>query len=154
MSSPAKKRQDAIKDLVSHYPIEDQLELVELLKKKYGIETNQAQVSRDLRRLQISKQSHPDKKIYSLPSHNVHRDILLLGIQDIDCNESMIVIRTMPGIAPFVGDYIDQQENLEILGSIAGENTIFIVPRSARNIQETCKALCHALFFKKGSLHE
>lgn len=142
-------RQEAIKELIKSHPIEDQETLVELIKKKYGIETNQSIVSRDLRQLGVSKHQVNNRMIYELKEYDASREILRLAIIEVDHNESLIVIKTLPGLADFVGDYLDMQEDLPILGNIAGENTIFVTPRAKTSIFELYKEICKVLYFKE-----
>ena len=52
-----KLRQEALKELIGLYPVEDQTTLASLLKQKYNIDTNQSIVSRDLRELRDKKNS-------------------------------------------------------------------------------------------------
>lgn len=146
------KRQDAIVDLLKKVAVSDQNQIVELLKKHYGIETNQVTVSRDLRKLGVVKQLINDALIYNLPKTDVKAEILRLALVDISYNEVMIVIKTHPGLAAFVGDYIDQNQELEVLGSLAGENAVFVVPKSIKKIKNIYEALCENLNFKKKDL--
>lgn len=145
------KRQDAIVDLLKKVAVFDQNQIVELLKKHYGIETNQVTISRDLRKLGVVKQLINDALIYNLPKTDVKAEILRLALVDISYNEVMIVIKTHPGLAAFVGDYIDQNQELEVLGSLAGENVVFVVPKSIKKIKNIYDALCENLNFKKKS---
>lgn len=141
-------RQEAIKELIKSHPIEDQETLVELIKKKYGIDTNQSIVSRDLRQLGVSKHQVNNRMIYELKEYDASREILRLAIIEVDHNESLVVIKTLPGLADFVGDYLDMQEDLPILGNIAGENTIFVAPKKQSQIESLFRDICTALYYK------
>lgn len=143
-----KTRQEAIIDLLKKYALSDQNQIVDLLKKDHGIDTNQAAVCRDLRKIGVVKQLINDAFIYNLPQTDVKTEILRLALVDISYNEVMIVIKTQPGLAAFVGDYIDQSEELEVLGSLAGENVVFVTPQSIKNIKRTFATLCQKLNFK------
>lgn len=138
-------RHDAIKELIKTFAISDQEALVELLAKHYDIQTTQAAVSRDLRRLGIVK----TKEGYEAPDLDVTAEILKLALVDIVHNESLIVIKTYPALADFVGDYIDQQDDLDILGCLSGENVVFVTPLSIKQIKKTYTALCKKLHFKQ-----
>lgn len=148
----AQKRKNAIVDLLKKVAVSDQNQLVELLKKYHGIETNQVTVSRDLRKLGVVKQFTNDTLIYNLPQTDIETEILRLALIDVSYNEVMIVIKTYPGLAAFVGDYIDQNQDLEVLGSLAGENTVFVVPKSIKKIKNIYDTLCENLNFKKKDL--
>lgn len=142
-------RHEAIKELIKTHPIEDQETLVELIKKKYGIETNQSIVSRDLRQLGASKHLVNNRMIYEVKEYDASREILRLAIIEVDHNETLVVIKTLPGLADFVGDYLDMQEELPILGNIAGENTLFVAPRAKTSISTLYKQICQVLYFKE-----
>lgn len=143
------KRQNAIVDVLKKVAVSDQNKLVELLKKHHGIETNQVTVSRDLRKLGVVKQLINNDLIYCLPQTDVKTEILRLALIDITYNEVMIVIKTYPALADFVGDYIDQNLELDVLGNLAGENTVFVTPKSVKKIKQTYDLLCEKLNFKK-----
>ena len=148
----AQKRQNAIVDLLKRVDVSDQKQLVELLKKHHGIDTNQVTVSRDLRKLGVVKHVINDTLVYTLPQTDVKKEILRLALLDISHNEVMIVIKTHAGLAAFVGDYIDHHQDLEVLGCLAGENTVFVSPKSIKKIKQTYETLCETLNFKKKDL--
>lgn len=148
MSTTPKDRQKSIKDLISKEAISDQKQLVEMLKKRFGIETNQAVVSRDLRKLNATKKLINGILVYEFPEVDVTIELLRLALFDIQHNETMIVITTYPGLADFVGDCLDQHTDLEILGCLAGENVVFVTPKSIKNIVKTYKSICQKLHFK------
>lgn len=145
----AESRQAAIQELVKKRTVSDQKQLVELLWEHYKIETNQAVVSRDLRKLGMIKKMVNGALIYELPDVDVSAELLRLALIDINYNESMIVIKTYPALAGFVGDCLDQLEDLEILGCLAGENAVFVTPKSTKHIQKTYEKICDKFHFKK-----
>lgn len=144
-----KTRQEAIKELIKKHPIEEQATLVQLIKDTYGIETNQSIISRDLRAMGVSKQKIGSKMVYELKDIDASREILHLGVLAVDRNETTIVIKTLPGLAAFVGDFLDMHEDLAILGTIAGENTVFVAPRIIKEIETTFNQICTILHVKK-----
>jgi transcriptional regulator of arginine metabolism len=141
-------RKEAIQELIKELPIENQETIVELLKEKYGITTNQSIVSRDLRELNVTKRKFKDALIYELQELNVHKEILRLGVVDVLHNETMIVIKTLPGLAAFVGDYLDAFEGIDLLATLAGENIVFVTPLSIKNIDKVFEAICKIVHFK------
>lgn len=143
------KRQTAIQELVKTQIIEDQTALIELLQKQYGIVTNQAAISRDLRKLGIHKRVHEGTTAYELPKIDIVSEILRYAVVSVRRNESMIVINTIEGTAAFVGDYLDKQHDLAILGTLAGENIVFVAPQSTQNIEELYNQLCHRIKVKE-----
>ena len=142
-------RQKAIKELVKRFAISDQKQLIELLFEHYKIETNQAVVSRDLRKLSVIKKIINGVLTYEIPSVDITTEILRLALIEINHNESMIVIKTHPGLADFVGDCVDQHTDLEVLGCLAGENVVFITPKSVKNINKIYKTICEKFHFKQ-----
>lgn len=149
MDSTIEARYRAIKAIISEELVEDQATLALLLKSKHGIDANQVQVSRDLRKLGIGKKKVADRMVYELPQFDQRREILRLAIVDILHNESMIVVKTVPGLAAFVGDHLDYEEDLELLGTLAGENIVFVTPITTKEIKQTYKKVCGALYYKK-----
>jgi transcriptional regulator of arginine metabolism len=147
-------RKEAIQELINSYPVENQEKLVELLKEEYGIATNQSIVSRDLRELNVTKRKLKDKMVYELQELDVQKEILRLGITDVVHNDMLIVIKTLPGLAAFVGDYLDLQDDIGILATLAGENVVFVTPRSIKNINEVFTVLCQLVHFKSYSLED
>lgn len=142
-------RIEAIKELIAQELISDQQMLLNRLNKIYNIETNQAAISRDLRKIGVIKRLEKGKMVYTLPSVDVQSELLALALVSIEHNETMIVIKTHPALADFVGDCIDQHPDLEILGCISGENTVFVAPKSTKDIAKTYEDLCKKFYFKK-----
>lgn len=143
------QRQDAVKKLINDFPITDQKSLVDLLKEKFGIETNQSALSRDLRKLGVVKKEVDNELIYTLPVIDVTINLLKLAVLEVKHNETMIVVKTHAGLAAFVGDHLDAQENLNILGCLAGENIVFIACQTNSDIHQTYNQICQTLHFKK-----
>lgn len=141
-------RKEAIQELINSFPVENQEMLVELLKEKYGIATNQSIVSRDLRELDVTKRKLKDKMVYELQELDVKKEILRLGVTSVVRNEVLIVIKTLPGLASFVGDFLDAQESTGILATLAGENVVFVTPQSIKNIDEVFITVCQLMHFK------
>ncbi len=142
------KRLEMIKKIIEFQEVSNQFSLIEILEKEYGITTTQAVISRDLKKLGAVLKTKGDKRVYALLHKDTYKEMLKLAIQDIQYNETMIVIHTTAGIADFVGDMIDARE-LSIMGCISGENTILVVPKSIKKIKETYNEICRALYFKK-----
>ncbi len=108
------------------------------LLEKQGYEINQSKVSRLLRKIGATKVvDEMGETVYSLPRepsplplYTPIRNLIL----DIAANESLVVIITSPGSASMIARSIDySQLTTEILGTIAGDDTIFIAPKSIKN---------------------
>ena len=130
-------RQAAILDLVAHHVVGSQEELRQLLVKR-DMEVTQATLSRDLRDLGLARISTDDGGRYVLPeSLGEDDDKPLLGnllpqlFASVDGVAEMIVLRTVRSGAQPIAEAIDQEAFEEVLGTIAGDDTILIVTRSA-----------------------
>lgn len=137
------KRLMAIKQIIMTRPIGTQEELCRELGKM-GFEVTQATLSRDLRDVGVVRLMMPEGARYALhPESEDRRMAAFLGyeVEWIDANDSMIVIRTLPGRAQGVAEVLDSLHVPEILGTLAGDNTIFITPRSTRKIPQLVKNL-------------
>ena len=147
----AHTRLEALKKLLLEGSGGTQEELVEaLLRKKFSV--TQSTISRDLRRLGAIKVNTPEgKTVYrlsqeqlSLPISNSNglRDLLV----SIDHNDAMIVIHTSPGSASLVARHLDMmKQTLGLLGTIAGDDTIFVAPAKTKKIQSTVDAIIEEL---------
>lgn len=117
-------RQEIIKELVSTYEIDSQEGLIQYLGKK-DILVTQATLSRDLRELKISKLPNSNGKyIYQLTEVET-TEIPEKG-ETICFTGNLAVLKTQPGFATRIALEIDQAQSSEIIGTIAGDDTIFI----------------------------
>jgi len=123
-------RQQTILSLIQAKPIGTQEDLRALLERA-GVTATQSSVSRDLEELGIVKQHGH----YTLPRANVTRGLLSLD----QAGDSLVVARTMPGLASAVAVEIDAAALPEVVGTIAGEDTIFIAVRDAKAQRPTIK---------------
>jgi transcriptional regulator of arginine metabolism len=119
------ERQQKILGLIRAKPIDTQEELRSLLLKA-GVPATQSSVSRDLEELGVVKQ----RGHYTLPQTN---GASLRGLVSLDyAGDSLVVARTIPGLASAVAVEIDATRFSEIVGTIAGEDTIFIATRDPK----------------------
>lgn len=149
MSHSQKDRLEAVRAILEKRNVEDQSSLVELLKTTYGITSNQTAVSRDLHRLGATKRVISGKLVYDLPQYDASEEILRLAILSVAHNEYLIVIDTLPGLAGFVGDYLDMLNTPEILGTIAGENVVFVTPTTVKEMDAVFKKVCALVKYKE-----
>jgi transcriptional regulator of arginine metabolism len=136
-------RQIAIKQIVSEQPIGSQEELCDALHKS-GFEITQATLSRDLKELGVVRVNTPEGLRYVLNPLNEERRLQsFIGyeVEQISANESLVVVKTLPGRAQGVAEIIDSLHNPLILGTLAGDNTIFITPTSVGNMDELVRVL-------------
>lgn len=136
-------RQFAVKEIITEGTISNQDEL-RLKLKKLGFDVTQATLSRDLNELGVNWITTGNGGRYSLqPAAEVKilRPIVSAEVLSIVANESTVVIRTLPGCANAVGEFIDVQKNSDIIGTIAGDNTLIIVPSSHRKTNAVIRFL-------------
>lgn len=130
------ERQAAILRLVGRHSIASQEDLKRLLAAD-GFVVTQATLSRDLRELGVLRAPTDDGARYLLPemlgdSDKPQLDQLLpQWFSRIDGVGELIVLHTLPSGAPPISEAIDSQAWPEVIGTLAGENTVLIVCRSA-----------------------
>lgn len=127
----------AIKEIIQSKPISSQDELVLELRKR-SFEVTQATLSRDLRELGVVRIHAEGGVRYALSVESEERKLQsLVGFEiiSVNCNEAMIVIRTLPGRAPGVASFIDSLHSPEILGTVAGDDTVLVLPSSTRKTE-------------------
>ena len=130
------ERQARIIQLVENYDIETQEELANRLNAE-GLNVTQATVSRDIRELNLSKIGRDDGKLIYSIIKNLEKKIndkllrvLADGFISMDRAQNIIVIRTLPGMAMAVAAALDSLDFNEILGCIAGDDTVFCAIRT------------------------
>lgn len=106
-----------------------------------GISTTQSTVSRDLKLLGAQRRVREDGSfIYRLESSS--RTNFPAGmVLAVHHNETVIVVRTRVGRAPAVGLELDDLRHPDILGTIAGDDTVMVIPRSIDRVEELAKSL-------------
>lgn len=129
------QRHSKIVELIGKYEIETQEELAEYLNKS-GYRVTQATVSRDIRELKLSKvQSESGKQRYViLQNKETFSDkyirVLKAGYVSMDMAQNILVIKTVSGMAMAVAAALDAIHFHEIVGCIAGDDTIMCAVRS------------------------
>jgi transcriptional regulator of arginine metabolism len=127
-------RQGRILEIVRKQAVRRQEELAALLQRD-GIEATQATLSRDIRELglvkgrngyQVSDESSP------APSDDLLRRAFKLYVIQTGVSGNILMIRTSPGNAHSIGVVLDAAQWPEVLGTIAGDDTVFVLLQSAR----------------------
>ena len=130
-----------IREIITHKTISSQEDLAAELTKR-GMEVTQATLSRDLQELNVARVHSMNGIRYVLPQDTEERQIkTLVGYEiiNIDANETNVIIRTLPGRAGGVASFLDSLRNPNILGTIAGDDTIMIIPSTTKKIQTILK---------------
>ena len=129
------RRQHRISTLLEEYSVTNQIQLVELLEAE-SIVATQATVSRDLDELGAIKVRVPGgETVYAIPEHPVDRiapqDHLrrVMGdwVADVGSSGNIVMLRTPPGSAHVVASALDRAGIEDILGTVAGDDTLLVV---------------------------
>lgn len=127
-----KDRQSKIREIIENNRIDTQDELIKRLGES-GISATQATVSRDIKDLKLTKISDgASGYYYVLPTSSASSDINKLNasltnlIISVTSAMNIIVIKTHPGMAQAVATGIDNIRSADILGCVAGDDTIFV----------------------------
>lgn len=135
-----KNRHAKIVELIEKYDLETQEELAEKLRQD-GYDVTQATVSRDIRELKLSKVSIGDgrqKYVLLRGAHGEMSDkyvrVLREGMSSMGMAQSLLIVKTVPGMAMAVAAALDAMRFPEIVGCIAGDDTIFA---AVKTVEET-----------------
>lgn len=133
-------RHSKILEIIENNQIETQEELAEQLKES-GINVTQATVSRDIKELRLIKVLSDDGnyKYAAMKEQNTMLTERLFKtfaetVMSIDHSGNIIVVKTFSGAAHAAGEAIDAFDIKDIIGSVAGDNTIFILVRHIENV--------------------
>ncbi len=149
------KRQDKILELINEFEIETQEELIFYLNK-FGFEATQATISRDIRELKLTKivgstgnyryASHDRvAQVSSVPKFN---GVLVDSIIRVTYANNIIVLKTFPGLANAIGSGIDAIHSPDILGCVAGDDTVMVVLKNeeaAKDVSEKLKQMMRSV---------
>ncbi|HXG37915.1 MAG TPA: arginine repressor [Bacteroidota bacterium] len=137
----------AIKQIIAEKPIASQEELCHALQRA-GFEVTQATLSRDLKELGIARVNTPEGPRYVHHHQSEERrlqSVISYEVERVDANEVMVIIRTLPGRAPGVASFIDSLQHPDILGTLAGDDTVLVTPSSTKKIRSVLKYIKDAL---------
>lgn len=146
-TSETQERWQVLRQLIREGESSTQEELCQSLRQN-NFDVTQSTVSRDLRRIGAIKTTNEKNEIiYRLPED--HRALTtsqlmdLTGlVREIESNETMIVVHTSPGSASLVAARLDSlREPLGILGTISGDDAIFVAPKSNKKISVVVKKI-------------
>jgi len=133
-----RQRHAEIRELVQSHRVTSQEHLRELLAER-GFDIAQATLSRDIRELRLIKVHDAESHHYTLPPEAWHSTpalermmpALYLGAEGTG---NMLVVKTLAGGAQVVGEALDWEEWPEVLGTIAGDDTILVILRHSRDL--------------------
>lgn len=140
-------RQSKIIDIIEKYDVETQDDLVDLLNK-HGFEATQSTVSRDIRELKLTKMvcdSGKQKYVYLASAPEIisdkYKSVLKEGFISMDIAGGLLVIKTVSGMAMAVAAAIDAMKQNEIIGSIAGDDTIMCAVKTIDDAHSVMNAI-------------
>lgn len=144
-------RLEALRLIISSQELGSQDELLAALKKE-GFQLTQATLSRDLKQLKVAKAASMNGNyMYVLPNETMYKRVntpnsiremmKVPGFVSINFSGNMGVIKTRPGYASSIAWNIDNSNISYILGTIAGDDTIFIVIKEGISYQQVIDAL-------------
>lgn len=140
-------RQAKILEIIDKEVIETQEEIADRLKKA-GMEVTQATISRDIKELRLIKVMTEDGRYKYAPFNSTDNTVFnrLMTVfsksyVSSDYANNIVVVKTLPGMAPAAASAIDSMNYPEIVGSIAGDDTVLIVCRSEKIAKEFVEKL-------------
>ncbi len=140
-------RHAKILEIISEYPVETQDEIINRLKDA-GYKATQATISRDIKDLRLVKTLGSDGKYRYTSAANHNADLrssfmqLFSGsVTSVDSAQNIVVIKTLSGMANAVCAAMDSTDNSAIVGTIAGDDTIFVACRTTKSAVELTNTL-------------
>ena len=139
------KRQALIREIVENQSIQTQEELADALRE-HGMVVTQATVSRDIKEMHLLKvlseeggyrYATMDKSEQGMNERLIR--MLSDSVVDMSSANNLIVIHTLPGSAHVAGEAVDSLRWPEVLGTIAGDNTILVIVRTNEEVDTVMK---------------
>lgn len=144
-------RQQKLLELINEKAIETQDELVANLQRE-GFDVTQATVSRDIKELGLVKvsidgkrQRYTKEKSDSVMTSKF-TDMFRHSVISVDYAQNIVVIKTLSGSANVAGMMVDRLKNKDVLGSVAGDDTVFAVMRNNEVAEEVAEQLREIAF--------
>src|SRR5579863_8479673 len=141
------QRHKAILDVIATRAVATQAELKELLRDR-GIEADQATLSRDIRELGLIKASddgahyrYAPVEAVAPPIHPKASAILARLVRKIDCSGNLLVVKTDPGEASPIGLALDRMGWSEVVGTVAGDDTLLVVVKEGVPARKLAKKI-------------
>ena len=140
-------RHELILEIINEQPVATQELLIELLAKK-GVKTTQATLSRDIQQLSLVKHRDADGNYrYTLPATAVEeRNLFAEAVISVDYALNTIVLKCRAGMAQGTCVAIDSVNHEGVVGTIAGDDTIFILVRSEADAKKLSRKFKNELF--------
>ena len=138
------KRRRLVRQLLREMVVSSQEQLAALLAER-GVTCTQATLSRDLRDMGVVRERGPDGFRYVMDTRTRYlaalREVVGMEIVDVRHNGSLVVLRTLAGRAQGVAAYLDEQKDPRVLGTVAGDDTVFVCPAEPSHIDDLAEAI-------------
>ncbi len=155
--SAKSERQKALLDVIARQAVATQSELKELLKAR-GSEADQATLSRDIRELGLVKASddgahyrYAPVEAVAPPAHMKASTILARLARKVDFSGNLLVIKTDPGEASPIGLALDRMGWSEVVGTVAGDDTLLVVVKQGFPARKLAKKILDLKSHQKNS---
>lgn len=143
-----RERQQLIETLIGRQRLATQADLAAALRK-LGCDVTQATVSRDIREMGVQKGTGSDGKVrFLMPAPTVRRDpeeVLARVLRDSAAGvrqaQNLVVVRSEPGTAPTVGRAIDELGREDVVGTVAGDDTVMMAIADSAGARRVVKYL-------------
>ena len=141
-------RQNVILEIIAEQDIETQHQLLKALEAR-GVKSTQATLSRDIKDMPLIKEQGPGGNYRYVASSKPETDDFDLRLKKIfresvisyDIAQNLLIIKTLPGLAPAACSAIDSMEIRGLVGSLAGDDTAFLAMRD----NESAHSLYHEI---------
>ena len=138
-------RHNKIMEIVNNRVIETQNQLMDALAEE-GLQSTQATVSRDIKELRLVKEQTQDGRYHYVAAGRDEvadydkrlRKIFRESVTSYATAQNLIVIKTLPGLAPAVASAVDGMNTPKLVGTIAGDDTVFIAMQDHEAAVEFC----------------
>jgi transcriptional regulator of arginine metabolism len=125
-------RRDAIREILSGRPVANQGELLRRLGAR-GIRASQATLSRDMAMLGVRRGVGPEGPRYFVDGNGgaLPLDPVRRLVDGVESNGALVIVRTKSSAAATVARALDEAGLTEVMGTLAGDDTVFVAPRRA-----------------------
>ena len=140
-------RQAKILEIIKNQDIETQNQLIDALRTA-GLNSTQATVSRDIKELRLVKELTANGSYrYACGLDEVSnyqerlKTILKESLRSAECAQNIVVLRTLPGLAPAACSALDGMNIKNLIGTLAGDDTAFLAMRDNASADEFCREI-------------
>lgn len=138
-------RQIKIFEIIENNDIETQYQLLDELKKN-GFNTTQATVSRDIKDMRLVKELSPGGNYrYAASASETYanyesklKTIFRECVTSVECAQNLVILKTLPGLAPAACSALDGMDISSIAGTLAGDDTAFVAMYDNASAQQFC----------------